>query len=217
MRQVLFRNIKVLSLTTKVYSMNDENTKVKNSSVYNVIEILLGLAVLTSVMLDLFDFRLFIAIFGTFGLTFMLFGTALLAMGVLRLGSTFLCGFSSLTKKVNAITSVLTIMAAVIILFFIMIATGTLWLRFLFGIGLLSYGFARITVGILSSEFNSGLRTLITLLGIVIVVFSMIIFAFPFVRIHSNVYLTYGYFVNMTFIWIGIDCLASAIAGILLI
>lgn len=217
MRQVLFRNIKVLSLTTKVYSMNDENTKVKNSSVYNVIEILLGLAVLTSVMLDLFDFRLFIAIFGTFGLTFMLFGTALLAMGVLRLGSTFLCGFSSLTKKVNAITSVLTIMAAVIILFFIMIATGTLWLRFLFGIGLLSYGFARITVGILSSEFNSGLRALITLLGIVIVVFSMIIFAFPFVRIHSNVYLTYDYFVNMTFIWIGIDCLASAIAGILLI
>ena len=53
--------------------MNDENTKVKNSSVYNAIEILLGLAVLTSVMLDLFDFRLFIAIFGAFGLTFMLF------------------------------------------------------------------------------------------------------------------------------------------------
>jgi hypothetical protein len=108
-------------------------------------------------------------------------------------------------------------MAAVIILFFMLIATGALWLRFLFGIGLLSYGLARITVGILSSEFNSGLRALITLLGIIIVVYSIIIFTFPFVRIHSNVYLTYGYFVNMTFIWIGIDCLASAIAGILLI
>jgi len=197
--------------------MNDENTKVKNSSVYNAIEILLGLAVLTSVMLDLFDFRLFIAIFGAFGLTFTLLGTALLAMGALRLGGTFLYGFSSLTKKVNTITSVLTIMAAVIILFFMLIATGALWLRFLFGIGLLSYGLARITVGILSSEFNSGLRALITLLGIIIVVYSIIIFTFPFVRIHSNVYLTYGYFVNMTFIWIGIDCLASAIAGILLI
>jgi hypothetical protein len=94
-----------------------------------------------------------------------------------------------------------------------MIAAGDPWLRFLFGIGLLSYGIARITAGTLSNEFNSGSRALITLLGIFIVVFSIIIIAFPLVQIQSNVYLGYGYFVNITFIFIGIDSLASAFAG----
>ncbi len=196
--------------------MNDENTQVKNSSAYNAIEILVGLAVLTSVMLNLFDFRLFIAIFGAFGLTFMLLGTALLAIGGLRLGSTFLYGFSSLTKKVNTITSILTIMAAVIILFFIMVATGGRWLYLLFGIGLLSYSIGRITIGALSSELNSGLRALIILIGIIIVVFSIIIFANPLVPIYYNVYVTYVYFVNITFILIGIDSLTSATADILI-
>ena len=194
--------------------MNEETMKVKNSSVYNAVEILLGLVVLALVTLDLFDFRLFISIFGAFGLTFMLLGTALLAVGVFRLGGNFLCGFSSLTKKVNAITSVVTIIAAVTVLFFVILATGGFWLRFLFGIGLLSYGLARIRVGILDSKLNFGLRALIGLLGIIIAVFSMIIISFPLVSIDSNVSFTYGYFVTEAFIWIGIDILASAIADI---
>ena len=198
--------------------MNDENTKVKNSSVYNAIEILLGLVVLTSVMLDLFDFRLFISIFGAFGLTLIFLGTVLLAIGVLRFGSTFLNGFSSLPQKVNAITSVLTVSAAVIILYFQMFSTGEQWLHLLFGIGLLSYGIGRIIFGGLTSGLNSVLRALITLLGFIIIVFSIIVILFPIVPIYSHagltVTLTYTYFVEIAFILIGIDSLASAIAGI---
>lgn len=196
--------------------MKDENTKAKNSGVFNAVEILVGLAVLTSVMLYLFDFGFFTAIFGAFGLTFMLLGTALFAIGVLKFGSTFLDEFSSLTKKVNTATSFLTIIAAAAILFFVMIASENLWLHFLFGIGLLSYGIARITVGILAKDFNFGLRTLTTLLGILIIVFSLIVIAFPLVQIGSNEYLSYGYFVNLTFIFVGIDILVSTIAGIYL-
>ena len=181
--------------------MNLVKAKVK-ISVYNVIEILLGLLILVSVILNMFDFIFFISIFGPFGLTFMLLGTMLLAVGAIRLRSVFFDEFSSLTKKINATTSVLTLLAAVVILFFVMIATGDLWLRSLFGIGLLSYGIGRIAVGTLASKFNFGLRTLIALFGLTIAFFSIIVLSFPMVQVHPNVYVTYGYFVDVAFLLI---------------
>jgi hypothetical protein len=196
--------------------MNIANTKPKILGIYYAVEILVGLVVLASVLLNLFDFRLFIAIFGAFGLTFMLLGTALLSIGALRLGSTFLNGYTSLTKKVNTVTSVLTVMAAVMILFFSMIATEGLWFRFLFGIGLLSCGIGRITLGGLAREVNSGLRAFTALIGITIAVLSIIVISFPMVSIHPNVYLTYAYFVNIAFLLVGTDCLASAILSMFL-
>ena len=158
--------------------------RVKNSSVLSAIEILLGLIILTLVMLDVFDFRLFFAIFGVLSVTFILRGLALLSIGVLRLGTSFSYGFSSLVKKFNIVTSVLTILVAVTILFFEMVAMGLHWLNLLFGIGLLSYGIGRITVGALTNGFNSGFRALIALTGCVVAAFSVIIIVFPDVRFY---------------------------------
>jgi hypothetical protein len=200
--------------------VNDENTKEKNSSVHAVIEILLGLVVLTSVMLNLYDLGLFLAIFGAFGLTLIFQGTLLLAIGILRSGSAFLNGFSDLPQKVNASTSLLIVSAALIILYFQIFLTGNQWLHLLFGIGLLGYGIGRIIFRGLTSGLNSVLRALITLLGLIITVFSIIVISFPIVQIYSHagvtVSFTYTYFVDIAFILIGIDSLASAIAGILL-
>ncbi len=200
--------------------MNDENTKIKSSSVYNAIEILLGLAVLTSVMLNRYDFLLFTSIFGAFGLTLIFQGTLLLAIGVVRSGSAFLNGFSSLPQKVNAITSVLTVSAAVIILYFQLFSGGEQWLHLLFGIGLLSYGIGLLVFEGLTSGLNSVLRAVIAVLGFVILVFSIIVILFPIVTVPSQTGLTvsytYTYFVDITLISIGIYCFASGIAGILL-
>ena len=221
MRQVLFRNSKVIiSVTPKVYFMNDENSKVKNSNILSAIEILLGLVVLTSVMLSMYDFRLFIAIFGAFGLTLIFQGTLLLAVGVFGSGSTFLNGFSSLPQKVNVATSVLIVSVALMILYFQIFLTGNQWLHLLFGIGLLGYGIGRILFGGLTSELNSVSRALITLLGLIIAVFSIIVISFPIVQVYSHagltVSFTYTYFVDIAFILIGIDSLASAITGTLI-
>jgi uncharacterized membrane protein HdeD (DUF308 family) len=139
---------------------------------------------------------------------------ALLAVGVLRLRSAFKYGFLTVPKKINFVTSVLIIMVAVIIFYFTPFGGGTLWLRFLFGTGLLSYGVARVAVGASASESDSCLRAPNALIGLLIAVFAITAIAFPLVQIRPDFYWNYAFFVNMAFGVVGIDCIATATLGL---
>jgi hypothetical protein len=83
----------------------------------------------------------------------------------------------------------------------------------LFGIGLLSYGVARVTVGTSASESNSGVRALNALIGLLIAFFAIIAIAFPLVQIRSDFHWSYTFFVNIAFGVMGIDFLATAALG----
>jgi hypothetical protein len=144
----------------------------------------------------------------------------MLIVGIFRLASVYSYESLSLAKKINVVTSILTMAMSVVIFFFQLFMTGARWLHLLFGIGLLSYAIGRVTIGALTSEINSGLRAYYSAIGIGIAVLSIIIISFQMVQISSGangtVYLTYGYFVDATLIMIGVDFLISAILSIIL-
>jgi len=178
-----------------------------------ILEILVGLLALIIGIVTLYPLK-FSNTQGIGG-QIILLGVALLVVGIFRLASVFSYENLGLAKKVNVATSVLTIAAAVVILYFQIVVQGESWLHLLFGIGLLSYAVGRVTVGALTSEYKFGLRVFIIVIGIIIGVFSSVVILFQMVLIHSEgflkVYLTYSYFTKITFVLIGVDCLASSI------
>ena len=182
-----------------------------------ILEILVGLFAFVIGIVTLYPFKFFSIGIGAeimvYGIT--LLAVAMLVVGVFRLSSVFSFETLSLPKKINVVTSVLTVAMAVVILYFQMVAIGGRWLHLLFGIGLLSYAVGRVTIGALTTEYKSVLRAFISLIGIIIGVFSTTIILFQMVPIHSEgsltAYLTYSYFTGITLVLIGIDCLVSAI------
>lgn len=134
------------------------------------------------------------------------FGIALLVVGVLRV-ATVSAHLEPAARTANAITGVLAIVVGILILVFPGVSTVTL--AFLLGIGMLIWGIGRIVVGSTESEFRGGMRALLIVLGILLVVFSGIIIAEPVIGIY-----TYAFFASLAFFVIGIDSLASGIAGI---
>jgi hypothetical protein len=149
-------------------------------------------------------------------LSIVMLGSTLLVIGIFSLVSAFSYLLTGLTRVINTVTSLLAVLTAIIILFFQMVITGQHWLHVLFGIGLLSYAIGRIGVGAFAGEYDSGLRVFIVLLGSTIAVFSIIVAAFQFVRIRSDFYYTYLYFVNITIILIGAECLGSGVLSMLM-
>ena len=94
-----------------------------------------------------------------------------------------------------------------VILFFPLIAAETIVI--LIGIGLLIYAIGRLAVGGAASNLSGALRALIILTGVLVAIFAIIIILFPVVGVY-----TYAFFVSLSFIFIGIDSLASGIVGI---
>lgn len=187
-----------------------------------VSEILVGLLALIIGIIFLYLFRFFsiriggeIMVYGT-----VILALTLLAVGIFRLVSVFSFETSSLTRKINVLTGVLTILVAVIILYFQTVAIGGSWLHFLFGSGLLSYAIGRVSFGALTKECRSALRGFISVMGITIGAFSVIVVLFQMVLVNSEPsfrsYLTYSYFFEIALILIGVDCLVSAILGMFL-
>jgi uncharacterized membrane protein HdeD (DUF308 family) len=176
----------------------DVLTATKTSGGYRAIEIILGLVALAVGILALF-FPTAVVV-----TLVVLFGIALLVVGVLRLAtaasSDWLPGS---TRKTNSIIGILAIIIGAVMLFFPLLAAATLVI--LIGLGLLIYGIGRIVVGIAGGNLNGGLRALLIIIGLIIVAFSLIVIFFP-------VY-SYAVFVSISFILIGIDSLASGIAG----
>ncbi len=173
----------------------------QTSGAYRAIEIVLGLVALAVGVLALF-FPTAVVV-----TLVVLFGIALLTIGVLRLATAASSDWlAPSTRKTNSITGVLAIIFGAIILFAPFFATEVLVI--LIGLGLLFYGVGRVVVGGVAGNLSGGLRALLILIGILVVVFSLIVIFFPLVGIY-----TYAFFVSITFILIGIESLASGVAG----
>ena len=186
-----------------------------------ILEILVGLLALIVAVLGLYPF-----LFGIpFGVQLMMFGTIILGVTILVVGifgaaRVFSYETLSLAKKINIATSLLTTAMAVIILYCQFTGVGANWFHVLFGLGLLGYAVGRVAIGGLTREYNSGLRVYYSAIGIALGVLSFIVVLFQMVQTSSTgnatLYLSYGYFVRIALILIGVNCLISAILAVLL-
>jgi hypothetical protein len=187
-----------------------------------ILEILVGLLTLIMTIVTMYPFGLFgirnggiILVFGI-----IISGITLLMVGIFRLANVFSRETLSLAQKINVVTSVPVVAAAVVILYFQIVATGSSWLHFLFGAGLLSYSVGRVIIGAFTREQNLGLRAFNLALGMAVGVLSVIVIFFPLVLISSIIgaqtYIPYGYFTRIALILIGVDYLVSAILGMFL-
>lgn len=186
------------------------------------LEILVGLLTLIMTIVTMYPFGLFgirnggiILVFGI-----MISGITLLMVGGFRLANVFSQGTLSLAQKINVVTSVLVVATAVAILYFQITASGSSWLYFLFGAGLLSYSVGRVIIGAFTREHVLGLRAFNLAIDIAVGVLSIIVILFPLVLISSisgtQTYIPYGYLTRIALILIGVDYLVSAILGMFL-
>lgn len=172
----------------------------KSTGAYRALEIALGIVALAVGILALvFPTAVVVTIV-------VLFGIALLIIGVLRLATAYSSHFPSSARTINAIVGAVAIIVSLLILVFPTFAT--LYFVVLIGIGLLIYGIGRIVVGGAANNLNSGLRGLIVVFGVIVVAFALIVIFFPVVGI-----LTYAFFVSLSLLLIGVDSIASGIIG----
>ena len=102
------------------------------------------------------------------GPTMVLYGFVLLSIGALRLVSVFSFGLQNLPKKINIVTSLVTISMAVIILYFQVIIPTSQWLHyFLYWIVKLWYRSCRLRIA--NTKLNLILRAIIILTGFIVV------------------------------------------------
>ena len=114
-----------------------------------LLEILVGLLVLIIGIINLFPFKFFNV---PTGATIMLYGiiiagVTMLVVGAFGLSRVYSYETLSLAKKINVVTSVLTMAMAVVILFFQLFMTGSRWLHLCFGIGLLGFAVGQVAIG----------------------------------------------------------------------
>ena len=187
-----------------------------------IVEILVGFLVLTTIVMTWYPFKFFnaqteIDIMFFYGIV--VSALLLLIVGVFMLATAFSYDSLSLAKNVNVGAGALVVFAAVVLLFFQMVGMGQHWLHILFGIGLLSYAAGRVVFGALTAQTNFGLGVFNSAIGVSIGVLSIIVILFQMVLVSSassvKVYYPYGYFTNISFILIGIDCIVSASLGML--
>jgi hypothetical protein len=192
----------------EAYPLDTANASPKTLRTYSILELLLASIALTIPILNLKAFLLFVSIAG---LTMVLYGIALLSTGALRLATVFTYKFPKALEEINASTSIVTIGAALAVLYFQIITPANQWLQYLFGLGLLGYGVGRIVFGVLTRGCNVGLAALALLCGLIVSAISVIVLLFQ-----SNNYLlppfaSYTSFVNLALIVIGVESLASSI------
>lgn len=153
------------------------------------------------------------------GPTMVLYGLALLAVGVLSLAVLFLRGLSGSLKKMAAIASTATLALAITILYLQVIASTGTWLHYLFGFAVLSFGIALIFSGLMAHNSNMLLSLIRILCGAAATLLSIVMIAFPMVLIsdgNPQIYVSYGYFLNIALIIIGIGSLTSGAINMVL-
>jgi uncharacterized membrane protein HdeD (DUF308 family) len=174
----------------------------KSSGAYRALEIILGIIALAVGILALF-FPTAVVV-----TLVMLFGIALLAIGILKIASALTTGGSyGSTRTANAVIGVVALIIGLIILFFPYFATATIVI--LIGFGFLIYGLGRLVIGGAGSHLSMGLRALMILFGILVAIFGLIIIFFPVIGVY-----TYAFFVSLALILIGIDAIASGAVGL---
>ncbi len=194
----------VLVLTDVFNSISKEvicvSTTQKSSGGYRALEIILGLVAFAAGILTLIYPE------GVVVTIVILFGIALLIIGILRLGTAAFSALPGGARGTNAAIGIIAIIVALAILFFPVIATATVVI--LFGVVFLIYGIGRIVVGGTAVNLSGGIRAALVVVGILIAIFSIIVIFFPVIGVY-----TYAFFVSIVFLLIGIESLASGIAG----
>jgi uncharacterized membrane protein HdeD (DUF308 family) len=174
----------------------------KSSGAYRAVEIILGIFALAIGILALFFPSAVVVTI------VVLFGIALLAIGILKIASALTTGNTyGSTRTTNAIIGVVALIIGIIILFFPYFATATIVI--LIGFGFLIYGLGRLVIGGAASNLSMGLRALMILFGILVAIFGLIIIFFPVIGVY-----TYAFFVSLALILIGIDAIASGAVGL---
>jgi uncharacterized membrane protein HdeD (DUF308 family) len=174
----------------------------RSSGAYRAIEIILGIiALVVGVLALFFPTAVVVTIV-------VLFGIALVAIGILRIASALTTGHTyGATRTTNAVIGVVALIIGLIILFFPLFATETIVI--LIGFGFLVYGLGRLVIGGATSGLSLGLRTIMILFGILVAVFGLIIIFFPAIGVY-----TYAFFVSLALILVGIDAIASGAIGL---
>jgi uncharacterized membrane protein HdeD (DUF308 family) len=172
----------------------------KSSGGYRAIEIILGIVALVIGILALaFPITTVVTIVFFFGLALFVIGILRLATGA---SADWLPGAS---RKTNAVIGILAIILGLIIMFAPFFSTQIIVI--LIGFALLIYGIGRIVVGG-AAPMTGGMRALLIIFGLIVAVFGLIVIIFPAIGAF-----TYAFFVSLAFIVIGIDAIASGIAG----
>lgn len=174
----------------------------KSSGAYRAVEIVLGIIALAVGLLALF-FPTAVVV-----TLVVLFGIALLAIGILKIASALTMGSAyGSSRTTNAIIGLVALIIGIVILFFPFFATATIVI--LIGFGFLVYGLGRLVIGGAASNLSGGLRALMILFGLLVAIFGIIIILFPAIGVY-----TYAFFVSLALILIGIDAIASGAAGL---
>ncbi len=174
----------------------------KSSGAYRAVEIVLGIIALVVGLLALF-FPTAVVV-----TLVVLFGIALLAIGILKIASALTMGSAYRSSRTtNAIIGIVALIIGIVILFFPFFATATIVI--LIGFGFLVYGLGRLVIGGAASNLSGGIRALMILFGLLVAIFGIIIILFPAIGVY-----TYAFFVSLALILIGIDAIASGAAGL---
>lgn len=171
------------------------------SGAYRALEIILGIVAIAVSVLTL--------IYPALAITTIvfLFGIALIIIGFLRLGTAaFSHGLPDSARAANIVIGILAVIIAAVVLLYPGLATVTL--VFLLAVALLIYGVGRIAVGGVAGNLSGWLRALLIVMGILMMVFAVLVIIFPAIGI-----VTLAIFVSLGFLFLGIDSLATGIAG----
>ena len=179
--------------------MSTTVTTQKVSGSYRALEIILGIIALAIGILALvFPTGIIVTIV-------VLFGIALLLIGIFRVATAASHRLPPGARGANAAIGILAIVFGILIL--VAPYFATLAVAILLGIALLIYGAGRIAVGA-SAPMSGGMRALLILLGLLVLILGIIIIFFPAIGVY-----TYAFFVSIAFLLIGIDAIASGLSG----
>jgi uncharacterized membrane protein HdeD (DUF308 family) len=172
----------------------------KTSGGYRAIEIILGVvALILGILALVYPIATVVTIVFFFGLALFIIGILRLATGA---SSEWLPGAS---RKTNIAIGIIAIILGLIIMFAPFFSAQIIII--LIGFGILIYGIGRIVVGG-AAPMSGGMRALLIIFGLIVAVFGLMVIIFPAIGAF-----TYTFFVSLALIVIGIDAIASGIAG----
>jgi uncharacterized membrane protein HdeD (DUF308 family) len=170
----------------------------KTSGAYRAIEIILGIIALAAGILALIYPGAVVVSLVVF------FGIILTVVGIFRVATAVFLPPGA--RWANATIGILALVFGILILVAPFFATEIL-IIFL-GVALLIYGAGRVAVGVSAKALSGGMRTLLILLGLIVLILGIVVIFFPAIGVY-----TYAFFVSIAFLLIGIDAIASGVAG----
>jgi uncharacterized membrane protein HdeD (DUF308 family) len=170
-----------------------------SNSAVRTIDIILGLVAIICAILVLIYPGLAI------GTILFLFGIAMIAIGILRVGSALPAGNANSARAINVMIGLLALVIGIVILAFPLLSVEILIL--LLAIGILLYGLGRIAVGGVAGNLSGWLRATLVIAGVIMVAFAILVIIFPLLGV-----LTLAIYLSISLLFIGIESLTVGIA-----